>query len=206
MQYPNILLPQPRFKCIVTDLTEHHICRTTSTKDFINPSTERIKEEALCEKPTEFFDYSTNHLGQFELHFNYFSLCGEERKYFRSYWDFISNVKEPIHEQDFIYDDTKGIFFFCIGDIHEKIRFPISNSKKEKDQLTAIVKHTPSNSNFWHFSICWIDQTGKEINANDAKWKNPIIATIRAKLLEVFILSVPKPKLIAREHYIIQPF
>ena len=86
MQYPEILLPQQHFKCVTSDLSEHYLCRTSSTKDFINPITEIIKEEALCEKPTDFFDYSTNHLGQFELDFNYFTLCGDEKKYFRTFF------------------------------------------------------------------------------------------------------------------------
>jgi hypothetical protein len=202
MQYPATLLPQTHFKYIDSDLTAHHICRTAPEKDFINPVTEKIKDEALFQKPTDFFDYSTNHLGQFEIEFNYLSIVGEERKYFRTYWDYISAVKEPIHERDFIVDNSKGIFFFKIGDIHNQIQFPISNAKNKPDQLTAIVRHTPSNSNYWHFSIRWVDQNGAEISPNDAKWKNSITATIRARLQEIFIIPTPSPILIPEADYI----
>jgi hypothetical protein len=202
MQYREILLPQLHFKCVTSDLSEHHLCRTSSTKDFINPITEIIKDEALCEKPNDFFDYSTNHLGQFEIDYNYFTLCGDEKKYFRSYWDFVSEVKQPNFNDDFIYDNSKGVFFFRIGDIHNNIHFPITNSKQKADKVSAIVKHTPSNSNFWHFSIRWIDQNGNEISANESKWKNPIIATIRAKLQEIFVLPTPASRPIDEENYI----
>jgi hypothetical protein len=201
MQYPEILLPQTHFKCIVSELAEHHICRTSPTKDYINPLTNRIKDEELCERASDFFDYSTNHLGQFELDHNYFGLTGEERKYFRSYWDFINEVKKPKFEQDFVFDNSRGIFFFRIGDIHKSIHFPITNSKQKADKLTAIVKHTPSNSNFWHFSIRWVDKDGAEVSPNESKWKNPIIATIRAKLQEVFIQPTPPSRLIPDTDY-----
>lgn len=194
MQYPATLLPQTRFKRIVCDLSDHHICRASPTRDFINPVTSKLFDEALFEKSMDFFDYSTNHLGQFEVDFNFFSLCGNERKYFRAYWDFESEVKTPLYEQDFIYNNQKGIFYFKIGDIHKKIEFPLeSNAKNKADKLTAIVKHTPSHSNFWHFSIRWIDGEDKEISANDSNWKNRIIATIRAKLQEIFIVTTPFP-------------
>ena len=69
------------------------------------------------------------------------------------------------------------------------------------DQISAIVKHTPTNSNFWHFSIIWVLKDGTEINSNSAKWKNIVIATIRAKLQEAFILSTPELKLISEKDY-----
>jgi hypothetical protein len=203
MQYPEVLLPQQRFKCVTTDLSEHHLCRTSKTKDFINPVTERIKDEALCENPTEFFDYSTNHLGQFEHEHNYISFCGNDKKYFRLYWDFLSEVKQPNFNEDFIFDNSKGIFFLRIGDIHNNIHFPIKNSTQKDDSVTAIVKHTPSNSNFWHFSIRWVDQNGNEINVNDSKWKHPIIATIRASIQEIVILANPESIPISDENYIL---
>lgn len=201
MEYPTKLLPLTLYKQIEADLSNHHICRTTRSRDFLNENN-LIKDEELCEKPTEFFDYSTNHLGQFRFIDNYLSLTGENKKYFRLYWDFTTPVETPRFKEDFICDESKGCFFFKIGDIHNQIKFPITNSEKKTDQIKAIIKHTPSNSNFWHFSIKWVDQNNNEISSNDSKWKHPIMATIRAKLQEIFITDCPEPIEINKQDYL----
>lgn len=203
MQYPEVLLPRTHFKRIEVDLSEHHLCRTTPTKEFLNAAG-LIKDEELFRDELDFLDYSTNHLGQFELSHNYLSLCGENKKYFRSYWSFMDNVTSPEYQRDFEVDESKGVFFFKIGEIHRKIQFPLEkNSKGNNDTFTAIVKHTPTNSNFWHFSIAWIDSQGNEISPkNNSTWKRALTASIRAKLLNKFLVKAPAPILIQEQHFI----
>lgn len=201
MLYPEVLLPHLGFRIIESNLPNHHICRTTPTKNFRN-SVGLIKDEELFREEKDFFDYSTNHLGQFKLEDNYLSICGENKKYFREYWNIDAEVTVPIIEQDFKIDDTKGIFFFKIDEIHLRLKFPLEkNSKGMPDNFTAVVKHTPTNSNFWHFSIRWIDQNENEVKANKSAWKNALLATIRAKIQNYYIIDEPSPNLIDEALY-----
>lgn len=202
MQYPHILLPRTHFKRIEEDLSEHYLCRTTPTRNFLNAAG-LIKDEELFRDELDFLDYSTNHLGQFQIDFNFLSLCGDNKRYFRSYWNFSDSVNCPEYLRDFEVDNSKGVFFFKIGEIHRKIQFPlIKNSKGKNDTFTAIVKHTPTNSNFWHFSIAWIDATGNEVNPKGSStWKYPLIASIRASLLNKFLTDHPNPTLVEERYF-----
>ena len=152
----------------------------------------KVRDDALCENDSEFFDYSTNLLGHFQLEHNYISLCGDEKKYFRSCWNFKEKVRIPIHKKDFIIDGTKGYFFLQVGDIHEVIKCPYSKNKKLTGEAIACVVHSPSRSNYWHFSIKWRDKDGLYISQTDSKWKYPLINSTRAALLEFGQIQAPK--------------
>jgi hypothetical protein len=201
MQYPLMLLPQLKHKKIECDLTDYHLCRTTPNKQFLRASG-IIKDEALCEKPLDFFDYSTSLLGHFELNNNYISIIGERKKYFTSYWGWTDQVETPFFRKDFISDNKKGIFFIPIGRIHGQVKVPFQNSKKADDEATAKIIHSPTRSNFWHFSVRWFGQNGIEINRNDAKWKYAITNGIRAALLENIDIEEPMRKLLEESDFI----
>lgn len=194
MNYPEALIPRLHFKRIETDLSEYWLCRTTPNLDLLQPNSGRLKEIVLFQDNNweELYDYSTNLPGYFRLTDNFITLQGEERKYFRSYWDFLEAVRIPVFEQDFTVDESKGIFFLPIAAIHRKIQFPLKRPPKLSDDiLTAIVVHTPTRSNFWHFSICWEDTQQKIIKPSDSKWKEDCIATMRALLMELIETDVP---------------
>jgi hypothetical protein len=202
MEYPEVLLPSIHFKKIETDLSGHFISRTTPIQDILNPETGKLKGEALCDDPLEFFDYSTNLIGHFRKEHNYITLCGDEKKHFRDHWDFKAVVKIPVYEKDFLFNEEKGVFYLPINKIHEKIRFPKNINNNKSDYIVATVVHVPSFSNFWHFCIKWHDNDGNIISSNKSTWKNAIISSIRATILELFELSDPEINLIAKEDYI----
>ena len=191
MPYPEALLPHTHFKRILSDLSGHSVCRTVAKKEMLEDSN-AISENLLYESPLELFDYSTNLLGHFRLNDNYITLIGERKKYFRSEWDFAEEVDIPVDHEDFIIDETKGFFFLPIVRIHQKVQIPFKRPLKDvSDSVTAVVVHTPSRSNFWHFSIRWVDKDGSVVKPSNAAWKNQISATMRAALLELIELNVP---------------
>lgn len=143
---------------------------------------------------SEFYDYSTNLPGHFAIEHNHLVLCGERdrKKYFQAYWNFEETIIErPAFEQDFILDQQKGVFYLPIQDIL-KIKIPFNRPPKGgKQTLTAVVEHTPTHSNFWHFSIRW--KIGSDpVNRNDARWKEECTATMRAFLSACLEIRSPE--------------
>ena len=127
------------------------------------------------------------------MEFNYISLIGERKKYFRDYWDFSGKVEVPIFNEDFTLDGSKGYFFLPINLIHQRIKIPFRKPPKEiENSVTAVVVHTPTRSNFWHFSIRWLDSEGTFIKSSNSTWKNQITASMRAALLELVELDTPQ--------------
>lgn len=191
MKYPEALLPNIAFKEINSSIPEYFICRTTPSKGFKN-SSNKIPDEELYKEPKELFDFSTNLIGHFELDHNYIELCGDKKKDFYALWDFIEKVKVPEFKTDFLINASRGYFFLKIGDIHGVIKCPYNKPKNILGDATAFIIHTPTRSNFWHFSIKWKDHEGKFINENMSNWKYLLINTIKAALNELSIEEPPK--------------
>jgi len=188
MEYPQRLLPHPRFKKIEVDLDHYCLCRKVPDVTILQEPLEEIADEILgIESASDCFDYSTNLPGILELDDNRIELIGSEKAYFRTYWDFRSVVKIPMENVDFIINEAIGSFFLPIGPING---YKIPFNRKEKaalEKAEAEVVHTPSNSNFWHFSIKWKDANGY-ISRTDSKWKNAIISAVRTFLSEHILL------------------
>lgn len=203
MTYPAVLLPIKGYKKIETNLEDCYISRTVPSKDFIHPNTKCIRFEFLfSDSDLEAFDYSTNLLGHFTVDHCYIQLIGKRKKYFRNYWNFVEEVELPIFNQDFIHDSDKGVIYLLVGSIHNSIKCPYSKDKNIEAFATSVIVHTPSRSNFWHFSIKWLDQEGNFINCNKAAWKNSIVSTFRVKLCELILGSLPStPRPIESCHY-----
>lgn len=202
MKYPQNLLPQPIFKEITEDLSRYFVCRKVLGKfDYVNVG---LPDEKLLgmESENECFDYSTNLPGVFELWHNKIELVGLNRKNFRSYWDWISMVRTPQFEDDFKLREDVSWFFLRIGAI-EKITIPFNKApnKNADDALVGVVVHTPTNCNFWHFSIKWKNLRGELISSNKATWKYNRIATLRA-LLSQLIFTGTVTQNVERDWYI----
>lgn len=202
MLYPAEILPQPHFKKINESLDGFFICRKVPNRQALE-LTPIIKEELLgLERASDCFDYSTNLPGVFELVHNKLEIVGEDKKYFITYWDEGVPVVTPIHEQDLIVNDGAGWFFLPINKV-AGLRIPFNRKQNLPTNETALsaVVHTPSNSNFWHFSIKWKDDNGDYISANESKWKNQIIAKVRALFSELINFADVPNQVIRDEWY-----
>lgn len=197
MNYPERLIPIPIFKRIEADLDGHFICRTFQKNDW------QINDEILNESLSEFFDYSTNLLGHFQFEDNFISLIGENKPYFRSYWDFTERVEIPVYKMDFDFYDDKGVFFLNISNIHRKLSIPFNvKGQNPNDKATAYIIHTPTRSNFWHFSIRWFKENGDCIKKSDASWKSLLVTSMRALLYELVDLNIPESFPIPEEYFL----
>ena len=205
MQYPAQLLPSTRYREInVADVISRSISRTTPSKNFINPATQAIRDEEFHpHSPFEIFDYSTNLLGQFEPTHNELMLKedGPNKRYYRSYWNFEEEVTTPIFNVDFELNSAVGAFCLAINQIHEQIIVPRNTQRQPDLFLTAIIVHTPSRCNYWHFSIRWIDENKVPISPNESKWKNTIIGTLRSKISILINPTCPPCPPLADEYF-----
>jgi hypothetical protein len=148
-------------------------------------------DEILCSENRELFDYSTNLLGHFLPEDNHITLIGDNKKYFYAYWNFTEEVILPVFQQDFEFDSNRRFFFLPIRRIHQKIRLPMPSPPKKVDEtLTAHVIHTPTRSNFWHFSICWADKNGKFEKYKGSDWQKRICSTMRHTLQELIMFDL----------------
>ncbi len=204
MEYPEILLPQPSFKQIEEDcFVEAWLCRTAPPNSQ-NMSKAYVPESVFYQKWEEFYDYSTNLLGHFEYNHNYISLCGESegKRYFQGYWDFSEIIDPPKYPDNFEINSSKSIFFIPINQIHQQVKIPfLRPPKNHSDQVTAKVVHTPTRSNFWHFSIQWVDNDNKIVKPSDSKWKEERIAAMRAAFSECLTWELPVHELIPTDCY-----
>lgn len=194
MEYPIILLPQQCFKLIeATCFETRWLCRTVPAGVTVDPD-DFLTDRVFYQKWEEFYDYSTNLLGHFSPSHNYISLCGEvpSKRYFQGYWDFLEEVSPPIYGDNFIIDENKKMYFLPIQKIHNQVQIPFKRPPKSNDDcIVAIVAHTPTRSNFWHFSIQWVDRDGNIVKASDSRWKEERVATMRALFTEILVWEVP---------------
>jgi hypothetical protein len=203
MNYPEHLIPSPIFKRIETNLDGYFISRTFPSKNSLHGTDYLIDEAVLLEDPLELFDYSTNLIGHFQLDDNYLQLIGDHKTYFRAYWDFIEEVQTPKYLVDFEVDNNKGIFFLNISQLHQKIVIPFNiKGSLQSDHATANVIHTPTRSNFWHFSIIWKKDSGEIIRKSDARWKYLLTTSMKSFLMELMITDHPNYKPLPKAHFL----
>lgn len=169
MQYPNRLLPQPHFKRITWNesLRNCYLIHFTESKDIIDPETNKLRITLVVKQTDHLRDYSNNLLGVFLVDDIFWApqQC-EKSEYFRAEWEQSTEVIPPNVPGEYYRNDNRGYFFLqiskCQGEI---VHF-------EDDTFTrpiCMLLHTPTNSNFWHFSLRWFFD-GQELE----KWTNGI--------------------------------
>lgn len=169
MKYPNRLLPKPHYKQISWNesLRNHYLIHYTETTDLIDPKTSKLRLAFVVKRTDHLRDYSNNLLGVFLADDIFWALqdCQDKESLIAA-WDVGSNVRTPIVPDEYKYDKSKGCFFLSIGDCHEEV---IQFEDNTYTQPVCKVLHTPTNSNFWHFSLRWFFD-GQDLE----KWTNGI--------------------------------
>ncbi len=195
MPYPQTLLPKKQFKKIECDLSAYLLIRKTLTKDIINPSTETLRDEVITLSEIHLIDFSTNLLGHFELDYLQYSIVGNDRKYYFSYWDFSSEVRTPIINIDFELSKQYGYFLLPVKVFHG-LTFPFKKGDRKDYTATLLVTHKPTNCNFWHFEIGWhvLDSSGIPIAVNKnskAEWQLSLAGVLKSKIKFHFESLIP---------------
>lgn len=204
MQYPDKLIPRTYFKQIESNLSSYFLCRVVNSENLLAKENGLYPDETLCSKDKDLFDYSTNLLGHFLPEDNQIILIGDNNKYFYDYWDFVEEVIVPVFQQDFAIDSNRRFFLLPIAEIHRKVCLPMPNPPKKPDEtLTAYVVHTPTRSNFWHFSVKWMDKNGKFEKYKGSDWQKRICSTMRHTLQELINPQLPdEVTLLPEGHYV----
>jgi hypothetical protein len=187
ISYPNHLLPQANYCYINQDLSDKYLVRHTNSKDFIDVQTNKLLAKHLCSPAERLEDLSTNLLSDFSIQDIQIELINEDgnKDYFQEYWnEGIVIDKLPIHEKDFKLNENRGYFFLPINQINGKPQ-PYTVSGIDGFFATCKVVHTPTNTNFWHFSLRWFDKEGRDLREVSRNLKNRLFTSARAMVLEL---------------------
>ncbi len=199
MNYPIRLLPDKHFNKISwhKDLNNQYLIRYTDNDDYIDDDG-KVKASSLTRRTDHLRDYSTYMLGKFIVEDIFIEITDIRKEYFTSEWNEGESVLVPIFNKDFIINHTRGFFFFCIGDLNN-----VELSKY--DDITAVkpycfILHTPTNCNFWHFSIRWFHD-GADILSWPEKKRRRILSSAKTFLIERAIIREPVFQELEEFHY-----
>lgn len=175
MVYPIRLLPKTNYKSITTGLEEKCLIRhfVVNNEQGVVDDLGLLKDYVIASGgEKQLPDLSTSLFGVFtdnDIAFNIVNTSLNE------YCEPNHNSRTPIFEEDFIIAENRSYWSILLD--------KIDNQPVEYDGIdfkaTCFVKHTPTISNFWHFSIIWF------INSEDKYWDagdNTISNSTRRKL------------------------
>jgi hypothetical protein len=206
MQYPQHLLPQSHYRLIewAAWLEDNYLVRHTPDTNLIDTDTEMLRLDYIVPEhgTSQMKDFSTNLLGTFTKEDCLWKMEGDSKAYYLfELWSPGEVVKEPVWQQDFQRDESRGMFFLRIGDIiDQEVPYTIGG----KDNFTAVckVKHTPNRANFWHFSVRWFNQDGDIYPDQRGNWIDRMLKTaIRTVIREHAKLEAPEAQPVLKAYY-----
>lgn len=203
MEYPKRLLPKLHYKKISWHeiLKNFYLIHFTDSKDIKDPETEKLKLEHVVRRTGHLRDYSTNLLGIFLVDDIYWSLQNcEDGEYYKDEWVEGTKVKVPKVPDEFNRDETRGYFFLRIGDCHNEV-VQFEDSATKYSHLVCKVLHTPTNANFWHFSLRWFfDEQELESWSKGVKRRMKTLG--KTFIIERAFFEEPYYEEIGKEHYV----
>lgn len=178
--YPDNLMPINGYKKINEESIHNcSLIRRTNIKDCFDPSTEQLKNEVLELEDKRFFDWSCSLYSKFsEVDFKY----QITNQYFNNIWDFENTIEKPKHSDDFEISEEYSVYFLNISDV-KGIEIPFEKQEgknKINYKSKTMVCHVPTNCNYWHFEILWVDDAGNIIKRKSTSWNNALTSTIKS--------------------------
>jgi hypothetical protein len=157
MIYPQHLLPQSEYKIIDWSdaLRPFYLLRSVPTADFWDQETDSVRVKYVNDNGRDKLkDYSVNLFGVFTKNdvaivFN----NNEQKAYFTDDWTPATQVNAP-QSTDFQVLESFGCFYYLINTIQDFPQ-PFKMNGIPGHYAKCYVCHTPTNSNFWHFSVRW---------------------------------------------------
>lgn len=207
MQYPQHLLPQSHYRLIgwAAWLEDYYLVRHTPDTDMIDPDTEMLKVDYIVpeNRTSQVRDFSTSLLGTFGREDCFWQIVGDRKGYFLfELWTPGEQPDEPVWQQDFQRDESRGMFFLRIGDIVDQ-KVPYTIGGKENFTAVCKVKHTPNRANFWHFSVRWFNQDGDIYPDQRGSWIDRMLKTaIRTIIREHAKFEAPETQPVLQDYYI----
>ena len=183
MCYPTRLLPQQHFKLMSWDdeLKKHYLIHFTETKELKDPITNKLKIGLVVRQTDHLRDYSNNLLGVFLVEDIYWAIqkC-PNKDILTDEWVEGSKVSEPIVPDEFKKDDSRGYFFMKMEECEDAV---IDYLDDPNIKPKCKVLHTPTNSNYWHFSLRWF-VNGVDILTWTDKERRRILTSAKSFIIE----------------------
>jgi hypothetical protein len=145
-------------------------------------------------------DYSTNLLGVFQ--------CKDLKwKWLKGtscieLWNLKDEAIMPVLEQDVTIVEGRGTFYLKINELHKQL-FDLPAPIGDTEKLECLVLHTPTKSNFWHFSLRWIVK-GEDTTNWEPKRRRKVLETARSVIISNAIFEQPTFQIMPESYYIQQ--
>lgn len=191
MTYPGRLLPQPHFKKITwhESLRHQFLIHYTDTNDLVDPVTNKLKPSLVVKRTDHLRDYSNNLLGVFVTDDIFWSIQqSDEKEYFIAEWEVGETVIPPEVPSECKKDENRGYFFLSVNNCQEAI---IPYQDDTSTETICMLLHTPTNSNFWHFSLRWFCDGLDIIDWKDNGKKRRILTAAKAFIIEKAFFEEP---------------
>ncbi|NDV16776.1 hypothetical protein GO009_12135 [Muricauda sp. TY007] len=214
-KYPNKLLPKPNFKFIdnIDELLQSHFIRyfPVNGKIPIVDGQDKIDIKLISSPREQIIDLSTSLLGIFTSKDFIFRINRNGiQKGFIEYWDFESTPQTPKYKEDFNHKFNYGCWSLNPIDVENKsFTFQLNHpgQKSTTHQVTCNLIHTPTFSNYWHFSVRWFldDEDVYELSKNGEISKGQVsrLSKIARLFLKEYVsLEIPKTRAINKSLYL----
>ncbi|WP_264550007.1 hypothetical protein [Flavobacterium sp. N2820] len=202
MVYPVKLLPKTNYKNIETGLEDKCLIR-----HFVVDETQGVLDDLGFLKDyiiasggeKQLPDLSTSLFGVFTENDIYFNVINS---HLIQYCVPNHNSTSPIYIQDFNIVNNRRFWSILV----EKIDNVVVEYDGDEFKATCFISHTPTISNFWHFSIMWyINTEGKYWDATDTSISNSTKRKLKKETRD-FLKKFAKEEILSNsvieeEHY-----
>lgn len=198
MNYPQHLLPQSNYRKIEynDELNKCSLVRHTNTQDIFMVGTKDIDADVILFQSDHLRDLSTNLLGIFKIEDVYIEILNKD---FINDWESGQTILVPQFTQDFTINRDRSYFVLNIDDI---LGLNSSEQLTEKE-LTIKILHTPTKSNFWHFSIrVYKNNTEVSLLEINDKQKSKLWRTIRVLMSDLAYYIEEETCSLPEKHYL----
>ena len=162
---------------------------------------DRILPDCVAIRTDHLRDFSTNLLGVFTVDDISWQLQESDKKnYFLELWCPGTDVEKPAFPAEISYNRLRGCFFIKIGDIHD---VQVDYDDITKTRTVCEVVHTPTNYNYWHFSVKWFFN-GKELLTWSKGVKRRMKTAAKGLIIEKGFFTEPTYYSLEPDKYLIQ--
>lgn len=173
MDYPKEILPNPSYKIINCDLSNHYVIRFTNTKDkeqLWDSETNSIIIQHICSPEEKIDDLSMSLLGIYTPAHIFIDFTVEGKAKFNTECAPDVEPQVPVFEKEFIKNVDRHYWWIPVSKVHN-IQFNYTRSN-EPYSAKCTVRHTPMLWNYWHFSLRWSTDLGDLENIQGKQRKN----------------------------------
>lgn len=184
-------MPQETYKQTIDIrlVQNFNLIHYTESQEIIDPITKKLKLEHVVKRTDHLRDYSNNLLSVFKKEDIFIEIIkGPLKEQFTSLWKKGTVVPTPLFSKDFTLNEKRGYFFLNISDCHNKTVTEYQDETKVKPKCKII--HTPTNCNYWHFSLRWLHNDQDIINMTK-KQRRRILTAAKAFIIENCFFTEP---------------